>query len=157
MMMVIDRLTMQSMGLEEGIRYAEECKANMEFGTDMEIYGPYVGKRFGLVMTATDNEDEMADCLMTGGAAIINVGGNHDSYEGVLSDVGHYVFALSYTGKEFVIIDPAYRKGKYDEEVPSRAGKVRDADRLLYVKANVLKRGYGEQEPLLLSFPSHRR
>ena len=146
-MMVVDRLTLQSLSLEEAIRIACDCKANMDLGTDMEIYGPVIAEKFGLTMTITNAEEEMAACLQNGGCAIINVGGNHDDYEGVLSDVGHYVVAFAYEDGRFVILDPAYRKGKYDMEVPSRTGKVEDRDRILYVKAEVLAEDTATRDP----------
>lgn len=146
-MMMVDRLTLQSLSLEEALRIAVDSKANMDPGTDMKIYGPLIAEKFGLVMTTTNDENEMAACLQNGGCAIINVGGNHDDYEGVLSDVGHYVLAFAYENGRFVILDPAYRKGKYDVEVPSRAGKVEDRDKILYVKAEVLAEDTATRDP----------
>lgn len=147
LMMVVDRLTRRHMGLEEVIRLSYQHRANMKTGTDMKILGPAVADEYGLVMTTSDDEADMAACLSAGGAAVINVGGDHDDHVGVLSDVGHYVFAMSYTGSEFVILDPAYRPGKYDIEVPARRGKVRDCGGILYVGARTLHEDTATRSP----------
>ena len=139
MMIVAERLGTEGLTLSEALQIAADSKSNMEPGTDMDLYGPACGDRLGLSMRKAGTEKELEDALRNGAAAIVNVSGDADGYTGVLSDEGHYVAVIAFTGKEFVVLDPAYRPGKYDIEVPNRAGKVRENGKILYVSPQVLK------------------
>ena len=155
MAMAVDHLTMQSLSLEEAIELSCSVKANLKPGTDMKLFGKAAAEAFGLQMTVSDDPEEMAQCLMTSGRAIINVGGDHDDHIGIFSDVGHYVLAIGYRDGEFCILDPAYRPTKYNTEVPIRAEKVREEGIFLYTRAEVIMSDTENRSPRFYLF--HRK
>ena len=138
MAMVVDHLTMSSLSLEEAVRLSVEVKANEKPGTDMKRFGLAAAEKFGLVMTMSDEVNDMIRCLQEGGRVIVNVGGDHDDHIGTFSDVGHYITVIGYRNGEFCILDPAYRPTKYNTEVPNRQGKVREEGVFLYSTADVI-------------------
>ena len=148
-MMAVDRVSLSSLGLEEARDMAIEAKANLGFGTDMTIFGPVVADKFNLDFTMTNSEDDMIHCLQNGGAAVIRVAGDNPKTgrEGVFCYVDHYVTAISHDAdsKEFCILDPAYRLGKY--EGPGKTGKIRDEGVLLYTTKELLHEDTNDTEP----------
>ena len=137
LMMIVDRLTMQSLTLEEAVSLSVEHEANLKPGTNMQILGPAAAEKYGLTLTMSNNTWELAECLQTGGAAIVHIGGDREGHIGILSDVGHYVVAISYAKGEFCILDPAWRKDKYT--IPGRKGKIREDGLFLYASSLVLE------------------
>jgi hypothetical protein len=144
---VVDRLTLKNLTLDQGIRLSYRVGANRKIGTDMRILGPVVAERYGLNFTTTNSDARLIHCLREGGCAIANIGGNHDGYIGTFSDVGHYVVVFAYGQGKFMVLDPAYRPGKYDVEVPQRAGKVYDDGKILYCRPEVLHADTDNRDP----------
>lgn len=155
-MMVVDRLTLDRLSMDDAIRLSYDTGANHKVGTDMKLFGPALAEKYDLEMETTDSLEVLEEWLSKGGCAIINVGGNHDDYVGVLSDIGHYVFAFAWTGEEFMILDPAYRPGKYDVEVPAQKGKVYDDGKILYVRPNVIAEDTAVKSPAYYMFRRRR-
>ena len=145
MIMVIERLTMHSVSIEEGVRLACESKANLNVGTDMKVLGPAAAEKYGLELTMSNDAWELAECLRDGGAGIVHIGGDREGHIGTLSDVGHYVFALSYAHGEFCLLDPAWRENKYT--MPGRKGKIREDGLFLYTNALVLEEDTENRRP----------
>ena len=143
--MVVDQLTLDKLELIQCRDLSIANKANMKVGTDMKILGPVVAEMYGLDFARSDSEEEMTDCLINGGKVIINVGGDHDDHIGVFSDVGHYITAIGYDHGYIKILDPAYRKGKYDIE--GRKGKVIDKNGILFTTADVLHEDTENRRP----------
>lgn len=143
--MAVDRLTLESLDIEEAVQLSIDNQANMNVGTSMKIMGPVIAERYGLNFKSTDDETEMMVWLLNGGVAIINVGGDHDDHIGVFSDVGHYIIAIAYQNGQYRILDPAYRPGKYDIE--GRAGKVTDKKGILYAREEVLHQDTENRRP----------
>lgn len=156
-MMAVDRLSLQSLDMQDAINMSIESKANMGLGTDMTIFGPKVAEKFGLKFTATNDEDELIKCLQSGGAAVIRVAGdNPDTGKlGLFCYVDHYITAISYDADtdEFCILDPAYRLGKY--EGPGKTGKIRVENNVfLYTTRDVLHEDTNDTE-LRANFPRY--
>lgn len=147
-MMAVDRVTISSLNLEEARDLAIACKANMEPGTDMRIYGPVVAQKFGMTITESNSEEELKNCLKAGGAAVIRVAGDNEKtgHRGIFCYLDHYIVAISYdeVSKEFCILDPAYRLGKYDG--PGKAKKIRDGGVFLYATEQVIREDTDETE-----------
>lgn len=134
--MVVDRLTLKKLELIECRDLSLKHEANLKVGTNMKVLGPVVAQMFDLSYKQSSDENALAECLKNGGAAIINVGGDHDDHIGVFSDVGHYITAIGFDDNKVKILDPAYRKGKYDIE--GREGKVIDKEGILFTTLDVL-------------------
>ena len=115
--MLITELTGRKLSLEEYRDLSYISKANLDPGTDMNIYGHALCDRFDLKMEVSDSAGDLITCLESHGRAIINVGGDHEGHKGIFSDVGHYIFARKYLSEtsEFEILDPAFRPGKFDD------------------------------------------
>lgn len=123
--MLVSHLTGNQMDLETFRDLSYKAKANQDIGTDMEIYSRALASKFNLRSKNTDNINDLINCLLSGGAAIINVGGNHDDHVGIFSEGGHYIFAKSYdrSNDEFEILDPSLKKDKFN--IPGRKEYVR--------------------------------
>lgn len=136
--MVVSFLTGNQMGIETFRDLAYISRSNADVGTDMQIYSQALADRFNLKVTSTDSIDDMIKCLTSGGAAIINVGGDHDNHVGIFSDVGHYIFAKSYdqSRNEVEIFDPAYKKDKYS--IPGRREYVRIQNFTIYTSPEAI-------------------
>ena len=136
--MLITELTGRRLSLEEYRDLSYISKANLDPGTDMNIYGHALCERFDLNMETSDRAEDLIACLEHGGRAIINVGGDHEGHKGVFSDVGHYIFARHYLKKtaEFEILDPAFRPGKFDS--PEVSAQVRTEGFVCYCKTDLL-------------------
>ena len=143
--MVVDRLTLSTLSLEECRDLSVSSGANREPGTDMKILGWVVAKKFGLRFRVTADPSALAACLRAGGAAIVNVGGDREGHVGTFSSIGHYVVAVSESGGEFALLDPSWRADKYAEE--PRRSRVRESGGLLYATAEVLERDAAGRAP----------
>ncbi|MBR0138547.1 MAG: hypothetical protein IJM15_09060 [Erysipelotrichaceae bacterium] len=134
--MLVDQLTLQKLDLLDCRDLAIEHKANMKVGTRMAILGPVVADMYGLTYDTTDDESEMLECLKNGGKVIVNVGGNHDDHTGIFCYVGHYILAIGYQDGYVRILDPDYKKEKYDKQ--EIRDKVIDFGKILYARPEVL-------------------
>lgn len=122
--MVADRLLPNcTFGLKDALDLSYEVKANHRSGTDYQRYAPAFAEKLGFRLEMTDDAQRLQECLRTGGAAVVHVGGDREGYIGVFSHGGHYVTAI---GEEadgrITILDPSYKPDKYEEE--GRKGKV---------------------------------
>jgi len=142
--MVADRLLPHyQFDLPDAIQLAYDVKANLRVGTDYEIYGPAFAEKLGLRYEMTADVEEMRNCVRTGGAAVVLVGGNRDGHIGLFTKSGHYITVI---GEEpdgrLAILDPSLEPGKYDEE--GRKGRVEiKNDVIILCDAQVL---HGETE-----------
>ena len=145
--MVVDRLCLEALSLEECRDLSVSSGANREPGTDMKILGPIVAEKFGLRFRVTADTSELAECLRSGGAAIINAGGDRKGHIGTFSDIGHYVVAISESGGKFALLDPSWRPDKYTGE--PRRSRVRESGSggLLYATAEVLEQDAANKAP----------
>ena len=148
--MIIDRLCTVSFSLEECRDLSVSVKANHEAGTDMQILAPVVAKKFDLQLGMTDDPAQMAECLHNGGAAVINVGGDHGTHIGTFSNGGHYIVAISESGGEFCLLDPSWTPEKYSDE--PRRSRVRQHGIYLYASANILQQDTANRSPAYYLF-----
>lgn len=148
--MVVDKLCAVPFSLVECRDLSVSIGANHAIGTDMRILAPAVAKRFNLQLLITDDISELTDCLHAGGAAIINVGGDHDSYIGTFSSIGHYIVAIQEVNNEFCLLDPSWTKDKYRTE--PRCSRVRQHGNLLYATAEVVQKDVETRIPAYFLF-----
>ena len=122
--MVADRLLPNcEFGLKEAIDLAYATNANLEVGTTYQVYAPALAEKLGLKLEMTNDVEQLLNCLRTGGAAVLNVGGDHEGRIGVFSHGGHFIVAIGVEPDGRVaVLDPSYKPGKYNEE--GRKGKV---------------------------------
>ena len=116
--MVADRLRVDSQfGLGEAIDISYEVNANINVGTNYKRFAPVFAERLGLEWVPTNDPEELRQCLRTGGAAVVHVGGDREGHVGVFSHKGHYIAAISQERDgRIAILDPSYKPGKYEEE-----------------------------------------
>ena len=121
--MIADRLLPEySYELEDAIALSYKVGANSSSGTGRKYFDAFA-ERFGLIKKEASTVEELLQCLHTGGAAIVHVGGDSEGRVGLFSHVGHYIVAINEEPDgRIAILDPAYEPGRYDEE--GRAGKV---------------------------------
>ena len=143
--MVVDRLTLKELTLQEAIRLSIEHQANRKVGTNLKILGQVVADLYGLHMSTSNDTEDVKAVLRNGGCCVMNVGGDHDDHIGTFSDVGHYVLIQSFSEKGFCVMDPAYRPDKYT--IPGRKGKVREDGLFLYTDAKVLQEDTLNRDP----------
>ena len=124
--MTVDALTTEELSVEECVRIAEECVANHAVGTDMNVLGPVIAERFGLVYTKTSELSEAIAHLQGGGKIIAHVGVPEGKEIGLFTKGGHYISLIATDGKEFTILDPSYTPEKF--HIPEREGRVNDKD-----------------------------
>lgn len=148
--MVVDRLCLTPLSLEECRDLSVSVGANQEIGTDMKILAPAVAERFGLRLQATDDLTQLIDCLHSGGAAVVNTGGDQGAYTGTFSNGGHYIVAISESGGEFCLLDPSWTADKYQAE--PRRSRVRQQGKWLYAPAAVLQRDAASRSPAYYLF-----
>lgn len=122
--MIAENILREPFPLEENARFAIDCGARKDSGTNLFIYAPAFAERYGLALTVTRDGAEALRFLQEGrGVVIANVGGDRPGYTGVFSNSGHYIVLVSAEGETVRVWDPMYRPGRYD--TPGRAGKVR--------------------------------
>ena len=116
--MVADRLIPNTtFELKDALRISYDVNANHRPGTDYKRFAPEFAARLGLTYEFSSEIDRLVECLKTGGAAVINVGGDREDHIGVFSHVGHYVAAISMEPDGRVaVLDPSYKPGKFEEE-----------------------------------------
>ena len=121
--MIADRLLPSyEFELEDAIALSYKVGANYGSGT-ARLYFDAFAERFGLIKKEASTIEELLNCLRTGGAAIVHVGGDREGRVGLFSHVGHYIVAVNEEPDgRIAILDPALEPGRYDEE--GRAGKV---------------------------------
>ena len=91
--------------------------ANHRRGTDYKRFAPAFAEKLGLTYEGTNDSQRLRDCLRTGGAAVIHIGGDREGHIGVFSHGGHYVAAISEEPDgRIAILDPSYKEGKFEEE-----------------------------------------
>jgi len=116
--MVADRLLVNhDFDLKAAIKLSYDVKANFSHGTSYKRYAPAFAEKMGFEWEGTNDPERLRYCLRTGGAAVVHVGGDREGHIGVFSHGGHYVAAVSEDRDgRIVILDPAYKEGKYEEE-----------------------------------------
>lgn len=143
--MVVDRLCLEELSLENCRALSYEVGANHEPGTSMKILAPVVAERFGLTLETTDDPTLLAQCLRQGGAAVVHVGGDREGHTGIFSHGGHYVAAISVHDEEFCILDPSWTEDKYADE--PRRSAVRECGIFLYTTAKTLTEDTANRSP----------
>ncbi len=121
---LIDRLLVNSpYGLEDALRMSVDIGANRRIGTSYRIFAPALAERFGLDLEMTADPERLRYCLRTGGCAVAESDGDREGHVGLFTHNAHFfvVIAEQRDGR-LVILDPALKEGKYDEE--GRRGKV---------------------------------
>jgi len=126
--MVADRLlTHYDFELADAIALSYEVGANHATGTDYNLFAPAFADKLGLRMERTKDINALINCLQTGGAAILLVGGDREGHIGLFTHGGHYMAAIGVEPDgRIAILDPSYRPDKFDEE--GRPGKVEVID-----------------------------
>lgn len=132
--MVVEALTNHSLNIEDCIAISEACEANYGRGTDMNVLAPVIAEKYKLEYTKTSDLEEAIVHLQKGGQIIAHVGVPEGKDIGLFTQGGHYIALISTDGKEFCILDPSYKEGKFD--IPERAGRV-DATNAPYLYCDV--------------------
>lgn len=122
--MMVDALTDKELALEECVKLAENSGANHGLGTDMNILGPVLSKKFNLNFSKTNSVKKACQHLKKGGHVIALVTVPKDQDIGLFTKKSHFINLLSTDGKEFCILDPSYEEDKY--KIPERLGKVNE-------------------------------
>ncbi|MBE7036661.1 MAG: hypothetical protein E7403_05145 [Ruminococcaceae bacterium] len=120
--MVVEALTNHSLSIEDCIAISEACEANYGRGTDMNVLAPVIAEKYQLEYTKTSDLDEAVAHLQKGGQIIAHVCVPEGATIGLFTKGGHYIALISTDGKDFCILDPSYKEGKFD--IPERAGRV---------------------------------
>ena len=122
--MVADRLIPNcEFGLKDAVDLSYAVEANDIAGTNFSRYAPAFAEKMGLRYETSADIQALKHCLLTGGAAIVLVGGDREDHVGLFTHGRHY---MAVVGTEpdgrFAILDPALYPGKFEEE--GRQGKV---------------------------------
>jgi len=97
--------------------------ARVDGGTDMKKAAALVCEFApGVSYCTTSSETELAQCLLAGGIAIANVGGDRPGHVGVFSNAGHYVVVCFSEDGKFGVFDVGSYDGKFNK--PGRKEKV---------------------------------
>lgn len=122
--MVADRLLPNcGFDLSEALDLAYEVKANHGYGTDYRRFAPAFAEKVGLELQTSYEIADVRQCLRTGGAVIVLVGGDSEGHVGVFTKTGHYIVAVNEERDgRIAILDPYFYDGKFDEE--GKTGKV---------------------------------
>ena len=139
--MMVDQLTMQPFSVRECAQLSMDCGANHDDGTDMEIFGPVLAKKFNLEYYPTNDVALAAEELRNGGRVILLVGGDREGHKGVFSTGGHFVVIISTTEDEFCILDPNCYTNKYTEA--EKKGLVRQDGYFIYASHRVVDEDRG--------------
>lgn len=146
--MVADRLLPNStFDLKEAIDLAYSTRANHRVGTDYSLYAPAFAEKLGLKLERTNDPERLRECLRTGGAAVVHVGGDYEGHVGVFSHGGHYIAAIAEEADgRIAILDPSYKLGKFEEE--GRKGLVEmKYDYVALCDAQVLVKDIATRDP----------
>ena len=114
--MVVDRLTTESLSLEDCVEISVKAKANLDIGSDMTVLGPVIAEKYNLAYGETSDKTELLNHLKNGGAVVANVGGDHDGYKGLFSKGGHYIALLWANEDEICVLDPSWKQEKSDAQ-----------------------------------------
>lgn len=132
--MVADRLRVLDGGyeVEDARQLSYDVGANQWTGTKGSVFFPAFAEKLGLQYVQGKTPEDLLRCLRSGGAAIVQCGGDREGYHGVFSDRwGHYIVAIAEEPDgRIAVLDPAYEEGNYEKG--DRKGKV-----------EVLSRGFG--------------
>ncbi len=148
--MIVDQLTMESLGIEECVTLSENGGANLGIGTDMRVLGPIIAKTYNLDYAESSDKDEASRWLRKGGKIIALVKGDSDGNIGPFSRVAHFITLISVDGDEVCFLDPSYKEGKYER--PGREGIVRDAFPFLYTKLDTVFENGANTRPIFYMF-----
>ena len=145
--MVADRLRVDpGFGIPEALALSYDCGGNHSVGTDYKVFAPAFAAKFNLRYEGTNDPERLRHCLRTGGAAVLNSGGDRDGYVGVFTHGGHYITAIAeLEDGRICILDPSQKDGKYAE--PGRVGKVEVDGHLLYTDMQVLVDDCSNRDP----------
>ena len=131
-MKYVNQYEYSDFSLNDAIQLSYDVKANYLRGTSYKRYAPAFAERLGLRVELTNDQEALRHCLRTGGAAVLNIGGDYEGYVGVFSHGGHYVAAISEEPDgRIAILDPSYKVGKYEED--GRKGKVEVKNKVLCI------------------------
>lgn len=148
--MVIDRVCGRSFSLEECRDLSVSVGANHAIGTDMQLLAPAAAEQFHMSLEMTDDPAQLVRCLHHGGAAVINVGGDHGDHIGTFSNGGHFIVAISESGGEFCLLDPSWTPRKYLAE--PRRSRVRQQGKTLYAALDTLRQDTANRSPAYYLF-----
>lgn len=119
--MVVDLLTETSFSIEECRDLSYATGANRPHsGTKLDLLGPAVAERFGLVYKPSMDLSEAIACLRDGGKVVARV------KKGLFTNGSHYICLVSTDGNDFCILDPSYTPTKF--HTPEREGRVDDTN-----------------------------
>lgn len=114
--------------LDEGIKYAMDSGSTRHYGTDLDVLLEYALPRYGMSFEMTDDINRLRVCILDGGVAVANTGGDRDGYSCPFSPRGHYVFVHEINGDECLIFDTSFRPEKYTRAAKAGEVTVRDDD-----------------------------
>lgn len=101
--------------LEEAVQLSYDSKANTAVGTNYAMLAPALAKKFDLKLMASMEMEDLQYCLRTGGAAVVLVRGGREGQEGLFTNRGHYITAISEEPDgRIAILDPSYKTGKFE-------------------------------------------
>ncbi len=116
--MVADRLIPNcEFGLKDAVAISYETNANRRKGTTYTRFAPAFCEKLGLNLEMSNDPERLRYCLRTGGVAVLHSKGDRDGYQGVFSEGGHYVVAISEERDgRIAVLDPSFREEKYTRE-----------------------------------------
>lgn len=119
-LMILENLTPTRYKMQDWINWVLSTGARVSSGTDMGILAAAMVKKFGFIVTKTDDETVLKNHLKKGGMAIGNCGGEHGNWRGLFSTAGHYFTIVGYTGDGyFIVLDPNWTKNKFTNQANS--------------------------------------
>ena len=150
--MVVDRLLVNTdFTLSDAIQMSYDLRANRRAGTDYKIFVPAFAEKFGLEWEMTNDPERLRHCLRTGGCAVAESGGDRDGYIGVFTHTDHYIVVIGeQRDGRIVILDPAFKEEKYQEE--GRKGKVEVNGVFLISEMQYLMEDVSNRDPGLYLF-----
>ena len=116
--MVADRLLpYYQFDLYDSIELSYAAKANEYIGTDFDLFAPVFAEKLGLRYEVCADVEGVRQCLRTGGAVVVLVGGSDNGHKGIFCRAGHYMTII---GEEpdgrFAILDPAFDHERFKEQ-----------------------------------------
>ncbi len=138
--MMIERLTLKELPLEEAVQLSYQYHANEKPGTSLKILAPVIAEKFDLDYEPCDDEDQLNKWLAEGGMAIVNTGGDREGFTNDFCHSGHYMLINGCLNGYYRILDPNYKAGQYGK-------RVNDVDGILYVGYSVLEDNTENRRP----------
>lgn len=116
--MVADRLIPNcEFSLKDAVEISISNNANRKKGTTYTRFAPAFCEKLGLELEMTNDPERLRYCLRTGGVAVLHSKGDREGYQGVFSNVGHYVVAVSEERDgRIAVLDPEFKSEKYTRE-----------------------------------------